>query len=74
MSKYKGKHGGKNLGMGRPPPPHSGNALKKTFFLIDVFPKTEQYLWQKCIKHVRSTVRKSLLIKARMARRGLAQC
>ena len=36
MSKYKGKHGGKkgpkNLGMGRPPPHHLGNARKKTFF------------------------------------------
>ena len=32
--------GPKNWGMGRPPPsPHSGNAWKKTFFSIDVFPK-----------------------------------
>ena len=30
--------GPKNSGVGRPPPPHSGNARKKTFFLIDVFP------------------------------------
>ena len=34
------KKGPKNPGMGRPPPPpHSGNARKKTFFSIDVFPK-----------------------------------
>ena len=26
------KRGPKNSGMGRPPPPHSGNARKKTFF------------------------------------------
>ena len=48
MSKYKGKHGGKkgpkNSGMGRPPPPHSGNARKKTFFSIDVFPNYIQPL------------------------------
>ena len=33
------KRGPKNSGMGRPHcPPHSGNARKKTFFFIDVFP------------------------------------
>ena len=42
MSKYKGKHGGKKGQKIRawvdPPPHHSGNARKKTFFFIDVFP------------------------------------
>ena len=34
------KKGPKNPGMGRPlPPPYSGNARKKTFFPVDVFPK-----------------------------------
>ena len=33
-----GKKGPTNSGMGRPPP-HSGNAQKKTFFSIDVFPQ-----------------------------------
>ena len=33
------KRGPKNSGMGRPPPhPYSGNARKKTFFSVDVFP------------------------------------
>ena len=36
------KRGPKNLGMGRPSPPHSGNARKKTFFSIDVFPNLEK--------------------------------
>ena len=30
---------GKKFGHGQTPPPHSGNARKKTFFSIDVFPK-----------------------------------
>ena len=41
MSKYKGKHGGKKGQKIRAwvdPPHHSGNARKKTFFFIDVFP------------------------------------
>ena len=29
----------KCYGMGRPPPPYSGNARKKTFFSIEAFPK-----------------------------------
>ena len=33
------KGGPKNPGMGRPPPHHSGNARKKTFFSVDLFPK-----------------------------------
>ena len=33
------KRGPKNSGMGRPPPHHLGNARKKAFFFIDVFPK-----------------------------------
>ena len=41
MSKYKGQHGGKtgskNSGRGLPPP-FSGNARKKTFFLREGFP------------------------------------
>ena len=37
------KRGPKNSGMGRPPPPpHLGNARKKTFFCIDVFPYSLQ--------------------------------
>ena len=33
--------GPKNSGMGRPAPPHSDNARKKTFFFIEAFP----YWW-----------------------------
>ena len=43
MSKYKGKHGGKKGQKIRAwvdPPHHSGNARKKTFFFIEVFPKS----------------------------------
>ena len=37
--------GPKNSGMCRPPPPpHLGNARKKTFFFIDVFPISETYV------------------------------
>ena len=38
MSKYKGQHGGKKGKKiwARPPPPFSGNARKKTFFIRDV--------------------------------------
>ena len=32
------KRGPKNSGMGRPHPPYSGNARKKTFFSIEAFP------------------------------------
>ena len=38
------KKGPKNPGMGRPPPPYLGNARKKTFFFIDVFPISETYV------------------------------
>ena len=38
------KKGPKNSGIGRPPPPFSGNARKKTFFFIDVFPISETYV------------------------------
>ena len=31
--------------MGRPPPPYSGNARKKTFFSVDVLPKGTCHFW-----------------------------
>ena len=42
MSKYKGQHGGKKGQQIRAgvSPPFSGNARKKTFFLLEVLPKT----------------------------------
>ena len=45
MSKYKGKHGGKKgqkIWAGAFPPPFSGNARKKKFFLQDGFPNLMQ--------------------------------
>ena len=44
--------GPKSSGMGRPPPspPHSGNARRKTFFFIDVFPNVNSQSC-KCLKH-----------------------
>ena len=43
MSKYKGHHGGKKGQKirARPPPPFSGNALKKSIFLCDIFPNSK---------------------------------
>ena len=47
MSKYKGQHGGKtgskNSGRGLPPP-FSGNARKKFFFLREGFPNRHHHL------------------------------
>ena len=55
------KRGPKNSGMGRPPPPYSGNARKKTFFFIDVFPYSKSIcviaLIRPCTSILRSTIK-----------------